>query len=133
MNKETDFSFGKSVALSFPEAVDRIKSVLGEQGFGILSEIDVAAKFKEKLGIDYRPYLILGACNPKLAHQALGIEIDLGVLLPCNVIVYVDEAGQTILVAMDPAKAMRVVGNPALDEVAKEVRRRLGLAFQAVD
>jgi len=129
MNLENAYSFGKTVTLTFDDAVDRITQALAEQGFGILTEIDVAAKFKEKLNIDYQPYRILGACNPKLAHKVLGMEPTVGVLLPCNVIVYVDQQGKTNVVAMDPAKAMQMIDNPAVAEVATEVRRLLGVAL----
>ncbi|WP_305042272.1 DUF302 domain-containing protein, partial [Geoalkalibacter sp.] len=109
MERETPYSFGRTVDLSFEEAVARVKEALGRQGFGILTEIDVTEKFKEKLGLDFRPYRILGACNPAMAHRALGVEIDLGVMLPCNVVVYTDDEGRTRVMAMDPEKAMRVV------------------------
>jgi len=129
MERETPYSFGRTVDLSFEEAVARVKEALGRQGFGILTEIDVTEKFKEKLGLDFRPYRILGACNPAMAHRALGVEIDLGVMLPCNVVVYTDDEGRTRVMAMDPEKAMRVVGNPDLPEIAGEVRRLLARAL----
>jgi len=130
MSRKNSYSFGKIVSLSHADAVVTVKQALAEQGFGILSEIDVAAKFKEKLGIDYRPYLILGACNPKLARRALDAEPDLGVLLPCNVIVYVDREGQTNVMAMDPEGAMAMVEKPAVGEVAHEVRNLLAKALE---
>lgn len=130
MRRKNSYSFGKIVSLSHTEAVATVKQALAEQGFGILSEIDVAAKFKEKLGVDYRPYLILGACNPKMARRALDAEPDLGVLLPCNVIVYVDREGQTKVMAMDPEGAMAMIGNPVVGEVAHEVRNLLDKALE---
>lgn len=132
MERENSYSFGRTVPLGFDEAVQKVRETLGQQGFGILTEIDVSAKFKEKLGVDYRPYRILGACNPAMAHRALGAEIDLGVLLPCNVVVYVDDGGRTTVMAMDPQKAMQVVGNPAMGEIAGEVRRLLARALAAL-
>lgn len=129
MERQTPYSFGRTVDLGFEQAVAKIKDVLGRQGFGILTEIDVTAKFKEKLGIAFRPYRILGACNPTMAHRALGVEIDLGVMLPCNVVVYVDDEGLTRVMAMDPEKTMGVVGNPQLLENAAEVRRLLAAAL----
>ena len=130
MSGKNSYCFGKVVSLSHAEAVATVRQALAEQGFGILSEIDVAAKFKEKLGIDYRPYLILGACNPKMARRALDAEPDLGVLLPCNVIVYVDREGQTKVMAMDPEGAMAMIGNPVVEEVAHEVRNLLEKALE---
>ncbi|HEY5674129.1 MAG TPA: DUF302 domain-containing protein [Malonomonas sp.] len=130
MLRKTPYSFGRTVPLAHAEAVTLIKEALAEQGFGILTEIDVAAKFKEKLGIDYPAYRILGACNPKMAHRALGIEADLGVMLPCNVIVFVDASGTTNVMAMDPAQAMKILGNPAIEAVAQEVRSLIALALE---
>jgi uncharacterized protein (DUF302 family) len=130
MNRTTPYSFGRIVNLAHADAVDMVKQVLAAQGFGILSEIDVAAKLKENLGVDFPPYRILGACNPNMAHRALGIEIDLGVLLPCNVVVFVGADGQTNVMAMDPSQAMQMVGNPAIAEVASEVRSLLAAALE---
>jgi len=132
MLKENNYSFGKTVELDHPAALAKAREALKAQGFGILSEIDIRAKFAEKLGIGYRPYVILGACNPPLARQALDAEIDLGVLLPCNVIVYVDDEGRTTVVAMDPAKAMQMIGNPAVAEVGARVRELLGKALDQI-
>jgi uncharacterized protein (DUF302 family) len=130
MNRTTPYSFGRIVNLTHTEAVDMAKQALADQGFGILSEIDVAAKLKEKLGVDFPPYRILGACNPSMTHRALGIEIDLGALLPCNVVVFVDAGGKTNVMAMDPSQAMQMVGNPAIVEVADEVRSLLAGALE---
>lgn len=132
MHRKTPYSFGRTVFSSHHETVEKVIKALRDQGFGILTEIDVSAKFKEKLGIDFPPYRILGACNPKLAHSALEVETDLGVMLPCNVVVYVSKDGKTHVMAMDPAQAMKVVGNPAVEEVAGEVRRRLAKALDAL-
>ncbi len=129
MTRKTPYSFGKTVPFEFTAAVEKVRRALAEQGFGILTEIDVAAKFQEKLGVDYSPYLILGACNPKMAHRALGIEADLGVMLPCNVIVFVDGQGDTNVMAMDPVRTMKMVGNPAIEEVAQEVNTLLAAAL----
>jgi len=132
MQKETAYSFGKTVTLDHAAALIKTREALMTQGFGILSEIDVQAKFREKLGIDYRPYVILGACKPPLAHQALAAEIELGVLLPCNVVVYVDDAGQTTVSAMDPVKAMQVIGNPQVATIAGEVKALLSRALEQI-
>jgi uncharacterized protein (DUF302 family) len=125
MEKTCPYGFGKSLEIPFEEALAKIRGALEEQGFGILSEIDVNAKFREKLDIDFRPYVILGACNPKLAYQALNTEIDLGLLLPCNVVVYAEYDGKTAVMAMDPVKALNVVANPAMKGIAENVRKLL--------
>jgi uncharacterized protein (DUF302 family) len=111
--------------LPFDEAVQRVRSALADDGFGVLCEIDVQATLREKLGVETERYLILGACNPPLAHRALEAEPELGALLPCNVLVY-ERDGQTHVSAIDPERMLSIVGNPALEEVAAEVRARLG-------
>ena len=117
---------------SFDEAVARTKEALGAEGFGILSEIDVAATLNKKLGVERPPYLLLGACNPALAHRALEAEPSLGVLLPCNVDLFVDPEGTTWVQAIDPRTVFRVVDNPAVGPVAEEVAGRLTRALDAV-
>jgi uncharacterized protein (DUF302 family) len=113
---------------TFEETVARVRGALKEQGFGVLTEIDVQATLKEKLGAEMAPYIILGACNPPLAHRALTAEPEVGMLLPCNVVVR--EAGGEVLVeALDPAAAMGIVGNPAVEEVAAEARTKLAAAL----
>jgi uncharacterized protein (DUF302 family) len=132
MEKKCPYCFGRTVAAGYDETVPRVRKALQEEGFGILSEIDVRAKLKEKLQVDFRPYIILGACNPKLAHQALNTEIDLGTLLPCNVVVYVDDEGRTTVMAMDPATALGMVANPALEPIAAEVREKIARALEGL-
>ena len=110
--------------LSFGEAVERSKEALAEEGFGVLCEIDVAATLKAKLDVEHDPYLILGACNPPLAHQALEAEPDLGGLLPCNVVVAVQD-GLTAVFAIDPERLLSVSGNAYLEPIAMEIRHRL--------
>lgn len=129
MEKKKNYCFGKTVALPFAQAVERVRQVLAAQGFGIMAEIDVQAKLREKLDVEFRPYLILGACNPRLAYQALSSEIDLGTLLPCNVVVYVDDEQRTVVMAMDPVGAMQAVVNPTLESLAGEVRTLLDKAL----
>lgn len=108
----------------FVATVARVREALSEEGFGVLTEIDVQATLKEKLGEDMDPYLILGACNPSLAHRAIGAEPQIGVLLPCNVVVR--EEGEGVVVdAMDPESVMSVVESPGVNEIAQEVRDRL--------
>lgn len=120
-----------TTALGFAEAVARTREALAEQGFGVLTEIDVQATLKAKLGEDMEPYLILGACNPQLAHQALEIERDIGLLLPCNVVVR--RAGdRTLVQALDPQVMVSLPGLPALQPVADEASLRLAAALQAV-
>ncbi len=132
MGNHSAYCFGKTLDLSFDEVVLKVRAALQGQGFGILTEIDVQAKFREKLGVDFRPYLILGACNPQMAHRALCCEIDLGVLLPCNVVIYLDDDGRVAVMAMDPAGAMSVIGNPALQVIAGEVRGLLVKALESL-
>ena len=129
MEKSVPYGFGKTVESDFSSTVARVREALQEQGFGILSEIDVQAKLKEKIGVDFRPYLILGACNPPLAHRALSAERDLGLLLPCNVIVYGEDDGRTAVMAMDPVSTMGIVGNPEVAPIAREVRELLERAL----
>jgi uncharacterized protein (DUF302 family) len=109
----------------FDQVVDEVTEALKSEGFGVLSDIDVAKTFKAKLDIERRPYRILGACNPNLAHQALGAETDLGVLLPCNVCVSERDDGGTRVAAMNPAAAFELVDNPKVSPIAAEVRDRI--------
>ncbi len=118
------YGFGRQVNLPYQEAVERAKLALKDEGFGVLCEIDVKKTMKEKLGADFRPYVILGACNPPLAHQALLAELDLGLLLPCNVVVYEVDGG-SMVAAMDPEPVLSLVGNPRLAPIAQEVKKRL--------
>ena len=110
--------------LGFTEAADRVREELKSEGFGVLCEIDVQATLHEKLGVEGEPCLILGACNPPLAHQALQAEPDLGVLLPCNVVVYTRE-GQTHISAVDAERMLSIVGNDQLAPVAADVHSKL--------
>jgi uncharacterized protein (DUF302 family) len=123
------YAFGKTVPHGFDEAVTRITAALAEQGFGILTEIDVKATMKKKLDLDVAPYKILGACNPHFAAQAIAAEPAIGALLPCNVVVRVDPAGKTVVEFMDPLAVMKLVGRPEVEALATEVRRRLDLAL----
>lgn len=118
------YAMGGAVALSYTDAVEKTKEALKAEGFGVLCEIDVQATLKAKINEDTEPYVILGACNPTLAHQALGAEPDLGLLLPCNVVVY-ERGGQVWVKAIEPHKMLSVVENPAVDAVAAQVREKL--------
>jgi uncharacterized protein (DUF302 family) len=115
---------GGKVDMSYAEAVEKTKEALKAEGFGVLCEIDIQATLKAKLGADTDPYIILGACNPTLAHQALTAEPDLGLLLPCNVVVY-ERDGAVWVKAIEPHKMLSVVENPDVDGVAGQVREKL--------
>lgn len=134
LNEKVSYGFGNKVNLPYAQAVEATKAALKEQGFGVLTEIDMQQTMKEKRGIDFRPYIILGACNPPLAEQALKAELDVGLLLPCNVIIYAGEAEKDSVVvkAMDPVAALGIVGNPALEKVAHEAKARLQKALDTL-
>lgn len=119
------YYFNKFVDMSFDEAVEKATAVLKDAGFGVLTEIDVKATMKKKLDKDLRPYLILGACNPGFAYQALQAEDKIGTMLPCNVIVREDEDGRIEVAAVDPAASMLAIDNPALSSIATQVREQL--------
>ncbi|MDE3077083.1 MAG: DUF302 domain-containing protein [Chloroflexota bacterium] len=127
--EQTAYGFGKKVNLPYEQAIERTKAALKSQGFGVLTEIDVRKTMKEKLDADVEPYIILGACNPPLAHKALTAERDIGLLLPCNVVVHQDGAGSRVM-AMDPEAALGIVHNAALEEVAREAKSRLQTALE---
>jgi uncharacterized protein (DUF302 family) len=118
------YVFGKTVGLGFDEAVSRVTEALAKEGFGVLTEIDVKATLKKKLGIDVAPYRILGACNPQFAHKAIELEPQIGALLPCNVVVR-EEGGKTRVEIMDPHAVLQLVGRPEIAQIAGEVRTRL--------
>ena len=120
----SSYTLTATTELPFADAVARVREELAREGFGVLTEIDVQATLEQKLGVDREPYLILGACNPPLAHRALEAEPELGALLPCNVIVY-QEQGQTRIAAVDAEQMLSIVGNDELASTAGEVRRRL--------
>jgi uncharacterized protein (DUF302 family) len=111
--------------LNYTEALDAVTALLKTEGFGVLTEIDVRATLKAKLGVEMAPYIILGACNPPLAHRALSAEPEIGLLLPCNVIVYTDATGQTTVSAIDPEAQFALVGRDDLASLAREVGERL--------
>jgi uncharacterized protein (DUF302 family) len=116
----------------YAEAVQLARAALGSQGFGILTEIDMRATLKAKLGAEVRDYVILGACNPPLAHKALALEPGVGLLLPCNVVVSADDNGGAVVAAVDPLALFAVSGRADLEEVAREVHDRLVLALDAL-
>ena len=128
----SDFGFGKTVDASFDAAIDKVTEELGKEGFGVLSDIDVAAKMKEKLDKDMPRYRILGACNPSLAFQAISAVEDIGLLLPCNVLVREDAAGQVHVDFMDPVSVMSLVKDPGVEPLANDVRSRLDRVLDAL-
>ena len=129
----TPYGFSVNVALPFDEAVARTRAALANEGFGVLTEIDVKKTMKQKLDVDFRPYVILGACNPPLAHRALTAEREIGLLLPCNVIVYASEdPARCVVSAMDPEAALRLAQRPEIEPLARDVRQRLERALTSV-
>ncbi len=128
----TRYGFGKPLDLKFDAAVERVTQELQKEGFGVLTEIDVAATMKKKLGQDMRPYRILGACNPPIAHRALSAEPSIGLLLPCNVVVREDETGKVLVEFMDPNAVLELVNKAEISRLAAEVRTRLERVMRAL-
>ena len=120
----SDITMKKQLACGYDDALARIPEALKGEGFGVLTEIDVRETLKNKLGVDFRRYKILGACNPPLAHQALSATLDVGVMLPCNVVVYEGDDGRAVVQAIDPMQTV-AAADPRLAEVAKTVRGKL--------
>ena len=127
------YGIRKTMDVPFEEAIEKVTGQLREQGFGVLTEIDMKATLKKKLGVDIRRYVILGACNPNLAYKAMQNELEIGLLLPCNVIVYETDDGQATVSFIDPLMMMGITGNKALEEVAIEARKRLDTALEALN
>jgi uncharacterized protein (DUF302 family) len=134
MNTATaSYGMMTTVPLPYERAVERTRDALAAEGFGVLTEIDVKATLKKKIDVDFRPYIILGACNPPLAYRALTEERNIGLLLPCNVVVYAgDEGGESIVAAIDPEVSLGRVGNEDLAPVAADVKARLRRVLDAV-
>ena len=126
------YAFGKSVTLAFDQAVQRVTEELGKVGFGILTDIDVQATMRKKIGQEMPPYRILGACNPQLASRAIAAEPQIGALLPCNVVVRQDAAGTVYVEMMDPRSVLQLVDDPAVPALAGEVRQKLEQALSAI-
>lgn len=129
----TSYGLKRTLDLPFEEADARVREELQKEGFGVLTEIDVKETMKKKLDVDFRPYRILGACNPPLAHQALSAEIDIGLLLPCNLVVYAgEEAGTTVVAALDPEIQLSITGRDDIAPLAAEVRARMERVLAAL-
>ncbi len=126
------YYIARTISGGFDKTVEKVVDALKQEGFGVLTEIDVSNTLKQKLGVDFRKYRILGACNPLLAHRALTAEDKVGVMLPCNVIVQELEPGKIEIAAIDPMAAMAKIGNAALEGIAREVAEKLNRVVQAV-
>ena len=126
-----EFRIQRKTNLTFDEALARVPDVLKAEGFGVLTQIDVKETLKQKIGVDFRRYRILGACNPKLAHAALGVEADLGLLLPCNVVVYETDTGTRVAV-VNAGAMLGMVGNPELAPIADEVQAHLTRVLESL-
>jgi len=124
------YHFSKTLELSFDAAIDKVTEALKEKGFGVLTTIDVKATLKKKLDVDFRPYTILGACNPRFAYQALQKEDKIGAMLPCNVLVQQIDPRRVEVSAVDPVASMQAIDNPELGEIAQQVR---GLLKEVVE
>ena len=123
--EQTNYGFTKIVNLSYKEAIVKVTEELRKEGFGVLTEIDIKATFKKKLDVDFKSYKILGACNPPFAYKALQMEEQIGLMLPCNVIVYVNDRNETVVAAINPVISMQAVKNDKLGEVAKTIQSKL--------
>jgi uncharacterized protein (DUF302 family) len=127
------YFFRTELGLPFAAAVEKVKQVLGEEGFGIMAEIDVRATLKKRLAVEFRPYLILGVCHPPSAWQVLQEEEQIGLMLPCNMVVQEKGEGRCVVSAIDPESAMAAVGNPALAPIAAEVTGRLKKILEKIE
>jgi uncharacterized protein (DUF302 family) len=123
----------KTLRATYDEALARVPEALASEGFGVLTEIDVQATLKQKLGVDFRRYKILGACNPPFAHEALQAELEVGLLMPCNVVVYEDDDRRAVVVAIDPTKTVAAAENARLVELAASVKDKLGRALERLE
>jgi len=133
MSNDLAYGFKKTLAATVDQADARVREELKKEGFGVLTEIDVKSTLKQKLDVDFRPYRILGACNPPLAHRAMSEEVDIGLLLPCNVIVYAgDEEGTAVVAILDPVKQLGVSGRADLGPLAEDVRARMKRVLDAL-
>ena len=130
---EERYYFKTTVDMPYDQTVEKVREALAAEGFGILTEIDVKATLKEKLDVDFKPYVILGACNPPFAHKTLQVEEQIGLMLPCNVVVQEAAGGGSVVAALNPLVAMKSVGNPDLEPVAREVTDKLRRVIEALE
>ena len=130
---EERYYFKTTVPMPYEETVEKVREALAAEGFGILTEIDVKATLKEKIDVNFRPYIILGACNPPFAYKTLQVEEQIGLMLPCNVVVQEAAGGESIVAALNPLVAMEAVGNPDLEPVAREVTDKLRRVVGALE
>lgn len=126
-----NYGFTKEIDASFEETLEKATNELKKEGFGILSQIDVANKFKEKLGIDFKKYTILGACNPPSAHKAILVEENIGLMLPCNVIIY-ERQNKIVVSIIKPTVAMKMIGNVELEQIASTIEKKLKKVFDSI-
>lgn len=132
MTVKDKYGLKTTLNLNFDEALEKVTAALKEQGFGVLTEIDFQATLKAKLGVEMGRYKVLGACNPPLANQALQAEPEIGLLLPCNVLVYENAAGEVVVSALNPHEMMRLADNPALEPIAVDAEARLQTALNSL-
>ncbi|MBI5137493.1 MAG: DUF302 domain-containing protein [Nitrospirae bacterium] len=126
----SDYGIQQRLDIGYDAAVERVTQTLKDEGFGVLTTIDVKGTLKAKIGVDFKRYVILGACNPRLAYQALTAENDVGLLLPCNVVVYETESGGSVVAAIDPEAMLSVTGRTDLKPLAEQVREKLARAIR---
>ena len=128
----TNYSYWKKSDMPFESTIEKVTEELQKEGFGIITQIDVTATMKNKLNVDFKPYRILGACNPPIAHQVLQNEEQIGLMLPCNFIVYVNDSNETIVACINPNASIKAVGNNGLNEFAELVDSKLKKVIEAV-
>ena len=126
-----NYGFTKEIDTSFEETVDNATNELKKEGFGILTQINVTEKFKEKLGIDFKKYIILGACSPSSAHKAILVEENIGLMLPCNVVIY-ERQNKTVVSIIKPKVAMKMIGNVELEQIASSIEKKLKKVFDSI-
>jgi len=130
MNTANTLGLRRELSSTYDETLANVAEILKSEGFGVLTEIDVRDTLKKKLGVDFRRYRILGACNPPFAHEALQADLEAGLSMPCNVVVYESDAGKTVVVAVDPAKTVAAAGNPKLSALAETLRQKLARVIE---
>lgn len=133
MTTTTALGIRKTLNATYDQALASVPEALKSEGFGVLTEVDIQSTLKQKLGVDFRRYKILGACNPPFAHEALRAELEIGLLLPCNVVVYEDDNQQAVVLAVDPTKSMAEIGNTKLAELAGAVKEKLVRALARLE